>query len=722
MRRTVRFLPRRRTKRPNRSSRSFRRVDERQRCSLRPVSRPPRPGVLVRAGAAFLLAFVILATTALVIESHFVPDPLAQFRTPDGRLTIPGRALTPELQQLLFHGNDLQPYTTVTFVLPAQSPYPTERLVPVSFASPNLNVFVHPSQAPETWGTAIDHVPRMWFPPVDWHEVGVGIRESVQEGIGWFFDLFTMNAKADALSVDSTTVTVVDPAAGTCTTSQTAAAGDNAVLVMLSNRGPTAYTSVTYGAINLSLIPGTASSGTGFVRTEMWFYQGAIPGGAQTMTATLVSGTAKHVCATVLLGGVWPSTPTAGGTTASGTTTNPNISIAPASAGELAFAVMSIRGTTAPTAVTGTGAAATSLYGIAPTQCTSAGSSLCGAGADMPFPGTAITWTDGNATDWVVAAVRVLPVPNCGVASGNCYRVGAGGAWNTAANWSNTSGGASCGCTPVATNNAFFNASPTGTTTLAAATTIARIDMTGFTGTLDTTASNWALTVNGAFLVQGTFLARNSTVTSTGDASVLTAGTIVNLGASTWTVNGIWTNQSTSGSWVAGTSTVTIRDAASGTLTFAALAGATNEFNNLTLDASVTTSITYTMATNALRLGGTLTIRNSTGGAAGSTILTSSASNLGITAGALTLATLGTLVANGSAVTVNGNVNVGAANAYVVMGSSTWTVTGTWTTASTSASWNAGTGTVTFTSATGGTMTFAGTNLPGNEFNNITFA
>src|SRR2546422_2553302 len=50
-----------------------------------------------------------------------------------------------------------------------------------------------------------------------------------------------------------------------------------------------------------------------------------------------------------------------------------------------------------------------------------------------------------------------------------------------------------------------------------------------------------------------------------------------------------------------------------------------------------------------------------------------------------------------------------------------WTVTGTWTNASTSASWTPGTGTVTFTSATGGTMTFAGTNLPGNEFNNLSF-
>src|SRR5438093_547750 len=339
----------------------------------------------------------------------------------------------------------------------------------------------------------------------------------------------------------------------------------------------------------------------------------------------------------------------------------------------------------------------------------------------MPFPGTAITWTDGNATDWVISAVRVLPTPNCGVASGNCYRIGAGGTWATGANWSNTSGGAACSCTPVATNDVIFNATPTGTTTLAAATTIASIDMTGFTGTLDTTASNWALTVNGPFAIQGTVQARSSTITVTGDVDVLTAGTIVNLGASSWTVNGLWTNLSTSVSWAAGTSTVTIRDAGSGPPTFAALAGGTNQFNNLTLDASVTPSITYTMAVNALRMGGTLTIRNSTGGATGPTVLTTSASNLGITAGALTLSTFGSLTANGSTVVVNGNLNVSAANGYVVMGTSTWTVTGTWTNASTSASWTPGTGTVTFTSAIGGTMTFAGTNLPGNEFNNISF-
>src|SRR5207302_1801302 len=139
-----------------------------------------------------------------------------------------------------------------------------------------------------------------------------------------------------------------------------------------------------------------------------------------------------------------------------------------------------------------------------------------------------------------------------------------------------------------------------------------------------------------------------------------------------------------------------------------ALAGATDEFSNLTLDASVTTSTTYTMATNALRMSGTLTIRNSTGGATGWTVLTTSGANLGITVGGLAVSTFGALTANASAISINGNVNISAANGYLVMNSSTWTITGTWTNASTSAAWGAGTGTVTFNSATGGTMTFAG--------------
>src|SRR5439155_25851818 len=115
-----------------------------------------------------------------------------------------------------------------------------------------------------------------------------------------------------------------------------------------------------------------------------------------------------------------------------------------------------------------------------------------------------------------------------------------------------------------------FNATPTGTTTLAAATTIASIDMTNFTGTLDTTASNWGLTVNGPFAIQGTLLARNSTIVVTGDVVMLTAGTIGNLGASAWTINGLWTNLSTSASWVAGKSTDMLRYVTGGEVLLAA--------------------------------------------------------------------------------------------------------------------------------------------------------
>src|SRR3989442_12221247 len=100
----------------------------------------------------------------------------------------------------------------------------------------------------------------------------------------------------------------------------------------------------------------------------------------------------------------------------------------------------------------------------------------------MPFPGTAIAWTDGNATDWVISAVRVLPTPNCGVASGNCYRIGAGGTWATGANWSNTSGGATCSCPPVATNHRIFNPTPTRPPTPPAATPTPDIHLNGLTG------------------------------------------------------------------------------------------------------------------------------------------------------------------------------------------------------------------------------------------------
>src|SRR5437870_11679482 len=99
--------------------------------------------------------------------------------------------------------------------------------------------------------------------------------------------------------------------------------------------------------------------------------------------------------------------------------------------------------------------------------------------------------------------------------------------------------------------------------------------MTGFNGTLDTTGSNWALAINGAFLIQGTFNARNSTVSVTGNVSILTAATVVLLRASTWTINANWTNQSNAAGWTAATSSVTMQGAENANLVCGACAGAT---------------------------------------------------------------------------------------------------------------------------------------------------
>lgn len=775
---------------------------------------------------ALLLAVVLLASVASVIvlstlspaRSGLPSDLLGKVSvTADGQLSIRGGVTAAEWQSLqrYLSGSEVQPSWNLSQFVPDRSAYPTTHLVERSYLVPNLNVYFHPTRPPETLAGGVALLLGRLFPPVDW---GAQVREAVT-GV---FGLLSLDARAGVV-VHSTTVTDVFTGAGapTCTTTQTAGPSDNAVLVLLSEDNTIAFVTVTYGAVSLSLIAGTNANGGAAVRNEIWGFAGALPSGSQTMTATITGGTnEKMTCATVLLQGVNGTGSFINGKSATAASGNAAITLTAAvGAGNLAFAVASLQqvngaGGAQPTAVNGTGAAATDLYGVAaPGHCSGTGNTnACFAGADIPNPGTAITWTN-TSTLWVVSAVEVVAAL-CGGGNGgaNCYRIGAGGAWNSTTNWSYTSGGPACNCVPNTGDFALFNAFPTGTVSLAAGTAIAGLDMTGFTGTLDTTASNFFLTVNGNLTIQGVLLPEGSAITVTGGVTVTGATSYVTMSSSTWTVNGSWTNGSTSSAWSAGTSLVTIKDATSATLTFAALAGPTNEFNNLILDSSLAAGVTYTMATNALRVAGALTIQNSTAGATGNTVLSTSASNLGVVAGSVTLGTNGTLTANASTVTVNGNwtatatnatftsgtstisfgatgtvnmtqsfyslavaagtltlasnlvasnavtvsagilakstftlnaasltlsggaltstsgsvtvtgnVNVSAAASYIVFGSDAWTVSGSWTDASTSASWNAGTGSITFNAAAAQTMTFAGTGLAVSEFNNVTF-
>ncbi len=668
-------------------------------------------GVAMKSRLAIILVLLLVATAAVALLGAASSDPLAPYRAADGSLHIPGNALTPQLQRLLFGGNDLQAFYNLTYYAPTPSQYATARFTDRSYLVPNPNVFVRPSHPPVSLAEGIARVVQAWFPPVDWgmqlHAAAAG-----------FFSLFTWDARA-AASVDSTTVADVTTAANTCSTTQTTGATDNAVVVLLSERGITSFLTVTYGSVSLTLLANTAANGGTLVRTEVWGFAGALPAGSQVMTATLSGGgTAKMTCATVLLQGVKSVGSFINGTTATANAANASIPLLSAvGVSNLALAVAALQnggGGVQPTAVTGSGATATDLYGVAVGHCTGGGASNeCAAGASLPNPGTTVTWTNPS-TQWVVSAIEVVATPTCSsVGGGNCYRIGNNGTWANGNLWSNSPGGAACGCTPLATDFVFFNATPTGTTSLAANTTVAGIDMTGFTGTLDTTASSWSLTVNGNLTIQGSINARGSAILVTGNVTVIGAGTTATLGTSVWTVNGAWTNGSTSAAWSAGTGSVTIKDAASATLTFAALGGSTNEFNNLTLDASVAAGLTYTMATNALRMGGTLIIQNSAVGATGSVVLDTSAANLGLTAGALMIGALGAANTEASTVSVNGSVTISTAAGYIANTGGSWAVTGAWSDASTSASW-AFAASIAFRSTVNRTMTFGP--QAGNEF------
>ena len=79
------------------------------------------------------------------------------------------------------------------------------------------------------------------------------------------------------------------------------------------------------------------------------------------------------------------------------------------------------------------------------------------------------------------------------------------------------------------------------------------------------------------------------------------------------------------------------------------------------------------------------------------------------------------ITSTSGAVSITGAVTISDVAAYIDFGSEAWTVAGTWTNSTTAAAWEAGTGTVTFTSVVGGAMTFAGANLAEDEFVGVSF-
>ena len=156
-------------------------------------------------------------------------------------------------------------------------------------------------------------------------------------------------------------------------------------------------------------------------------------------------------------------------------------------------------------------------------------------------------------------------------------------------------------------------------------------------------------------------------------------------------------------------------------MTFAGTNLAEGELFNVTFTSSAGTAQTFTMATRGLRWDGVLTITDTSGG----TTLAKATLDLdGDSTGAV-LTISGTVAAGltstSGTVDLEGNVSISTATAFIDFGSEAWDVAGNWTNSTTSASWDAGTGTMTFSSASSIIMTFAGANLAEDEFSNLIF-
>lgn len=103
---------------------------------------------------------------------------------------------------------------------------------------------------------------------------------------------------------------------------------------------------------------------------------------------------------------------------------------------------------------------------------------------------------------------------NCAVANGTCFWIGGTGTMDLAtdsAHWSNTTGGTTCSCEPISSNLLTLDGtSGGGIVTTNANFTVAGIDMSAFTGTLDISAHNNNLTLGNnavvvtAFKITGT--------------------------------------------------------------------------------------------------------------------------------------------------------------------------------------------------------------------------
>jgi hypothetical protein len=339
--------------------------------------------------------------------------------------------------------------------------------------------------------------------------------------------------------------------------------------------------------------------------------------------------------------------------------------------------------------------------------------------------------------------------------------------------WATTSGGTDVTTVPGSSDRALLDvASGVGTGTMNAAMNVLEWcsadacngAAAAFAGTIVT--GNFAVTIGtGGYTQAGTFTAGSSTITVSGNWNSSTGtwnrgtSTLVFAASGNWTSGGdidgasfcnvtvnisVTTTMTTASRIIAAACVITVNGTLTGAQTLGIRSSAQASFvrgasgsisgvgfwnyrteNNGTTDIPAATypALTFQPAALTRTFQATGAVIATSLSVIGGSTFVKGTQTLTVN-GALTLGSAGTtnsITSTSGDVSVSGNVVVFGAADFIDFGSEAWVISGTWTNSTTSASWDAGTGTVTFASATGGTMTFAGSNLAEDEFNNVTF-
>lgn len=355
-----------------------------------------------------------------------------------------------------------------------------------------------------------------------------------------------------------------------------------------------------------------------------------------------------------------------------------------------------------------------------------------------------------GAADWFFGLFTFNAAAACGSGGGSCFWIGGTGSFSQTAHWSASTGGATCSCTPAATDSVTFDASSgAGTATQDNATfTSGAVTMTNSSVTVAGSSNTWNVGGNWAD-ANGKFSRGTSTLDFTASVSITAAGggscgpynltidasTTLTLGSRVSVCNVVTIN----GTLALGANNFDIRGGAASPVVFGASGAITNSGSIWSwLEDGTATTVTIPARTDwpgwrfepvtnnmLFQLGGDVTLSGGVDFLIINTGSTLSTQNHAVTlGGGFTTTTNGAfgILFGSSTVSVAGTSSLGS-SIYFDLGSSAWTISAggaTWTNASTSASWSAGSSSVTFTSNTGGTLVFAGANLSGAEWGSVT--